>query len=156
MYVLQHITSYYGEGGGDSRRAAQAAEGGAAQTTDRSAVGCRIRRARAAAKPTRADRSESNRGRSARSGGRPWLRKRRATHERPPGEAASRAWGEAASRAGGEGREGASRAPPACRPPTARTTSRRLATDPPTGSIVPRETLYRILCCRGMFYNIKS
>ena len=29
-------------------------------------------------------------------------------------------------------------------------------TDPPTGSIVPRETLYRISCCRGMFYNIKS
>lgn len=31
-------------------------------------------------------------------------------------------------------------APPACRPPTARTTSRRRATDPPTGSIVSRGT----------------
>lgn len=47
-------------------------------------------------------------------------------------------------------------APPACRPPAARTTSRRRATDPPTGGFVPRGTLYRIPCCRGMFYNIKS
>lgn len=101
LYIDRHGQRSTVPPGHDARR----------QTTDRSAVGCRIRRARAAAQPTRADRSESNWGRSARSGGRPQLRKRRATHERPPGEAGSRAWGEAASRAGGEGREGASRAP---------------------------------------------
>lgn len=59
--------------------------------------------------------------------------------------------------AGLEAKAGRERAaPPDHPPPAARTTSRRRATDPPTGGFVSRGTLYRIPCCRSMFYNIKS